>query len=104
MSEYTLSEMMTAMSAAFVPERAAGVDAVVQYRVSGEEAGDWVVTVRDGKCTVEQGIAEKPRLTLRIDSQDLKEMMLGRLNAMQLFMQGRLKLEGDLGLASIFSR
>ena len=91
------------MPDAFVPERAAGLDAVVQYRVSGEEAGDWIVTVRDGKCTVEQGIAEKPRLTLRIDSKDLKEMMLGRLNGMQLFMHGRLKLEGDFGLASRFA-
>ncbi len=103
MSEYSLSDLMAAMPGAFLPDKAAGVDAVVQYRVSGEEAGDWIVTIRDGKCTVEQGVAEKPRLTLKVDSRDLKDMMLGRANGMQLFMQGRLRLEGDLGLATRFA-
>jgi len=103
MPESTLPELMAAMPGAFVPAKAAGVNAVVQYRVTGEEASDWIITIRDGACTVEQGVSPKANVTLRMDSKDLKSMMTGKVNGVQLFMQGKLKIEGDLNLATKFA-
>jgi putative sterol carrier protein len=103
MPEYTLPELMAAMPGAFVPAKATGVNAVVQYHVSGEEAGDWIITIHEGVCTVEQGSAPKANLTMRMDSKDLRAMMTGKVNGVQLFMQGKLKIEGDLNLATKFA-
>jgi len=103
MAEMTLPELMAAMPTAFVPEKAKGVDAVFQFSATGEGAGDWAVAIRNGTCTVTPGIAEKPTVTFRISANDLLGMLTGKLNGMSLFMQGRLKVQGDLGLASKFA-
>jgi putative sterol carrier protein len=99
MSEITVSELMSRMPKAFQPEKAGGVEAVIQYHLTGEEGGDWIITIEDGKCTVVEGEADNPDMTLTADAQDYKEVILGKTDAMQAFMKGKLKLAGDLNLA-----
>jgi putative sterol carrier protein len=97
--EITVQKLMARMPKAFIPENAAGVDAVIQYHLSGDEGGDWVVTIRDQKCTVESGVTENPTMTLRADSEDYKNVILGKLDPMAAFMQQKLKLTGNLNMA-----
>lgn len=97
--QITVQELMNRMPKAFLPETAAGVEAVIQYHLSGEEGGDWVVTIRDQKCTVEMGTTPNPTMTLRADAQDYKDIILGKLDAMAAFMQQKVKLSGNLNLA-----
>jgi putative sterol carrier protein len=82
-----------------MPDAAEGVEAVIQYHLTGDEGGDWIVNIKDGKCTVAEGVAEAPTMTLTADAQDFKDVLLGQANGMQYFMKGRLKLAGDLNLA-----
>lgn len=97
--EITIAKLMSRMPKAFLPEKAVGVDAIIQYNLSGAEAGDWIVTIRDGACTTEQGVAETPHMTLAADSEDYKNVVTGKMNAMNAFMDGKLKLTGNLNLA-----
>jgi putative sterol carrier protein len=99
MSEITVQELMDRMPKAFMPEKAEGVDTVIQYHLTGEEGGNWIITIKDGKCTVEPGEADNPKMTLTADAQDYKDVITGKTNAMQAFMQGKLKLAGDLNMA-----
>lgn len=99
MSEITVPELMNRMPGAFKPEAAEGVEAVIQYHLSGEEGGDWVVTIRDQQCAVEEGTTENPTMTLRADAQDYKDIILGRLDPMAAFMQQKVKLQGNLNMA-----
>lgn len=99
MSEITVPEMMSRMPRAFRPESAEGVSTVLQYHLTGDEGGDWIVTIDNGQCTVVEGVAENPNMTLTANAQDYKDVILGRSNAMQAFMTGKLKLAGDLTLA-----
>jgi len=99
MTEYSVKEMVFNHEKAFMPDAAEGVDAVIQYKLSGEEAGDYIITIQDGKCTVEEGLAENPTMTMSADAKDLSDVLLGKANGMQYFMQGKLKLAGDLNLA-----
>jgi putative sterol carrier protein len=98
-SEITIEELMRRMPWAFIPANADGVESIIQYHLTGAEAGDWVINIQDGQCTVTQGVAENPRMTLTADSQDYKDVITGKTNAMQAFMTGKLKLAGDLGMA-----
>jgi putative sterol carrier protein len=75
------------------------VDTTLQYHLTGEEGGDWIVRIQDGQCSVAEGVAENPNMTLTADAQDYKNVILGTTNAMQAFMQGKLKLSGDLAMA-----
>lgn len=97
--EITIETLMNRMPKAFRPEKAVGMDAVIQFLLLGEEEGEWIVTIKDGACTVAEGVAENPKMTLTADSEDYKNVILGKTDGMQAFMQGKLKLAGDLNLA-----
>jgi len=99
MADITVEKLMSRMPKAFKPENAQGVDTVLQYHLTGAEAGDWYVVIKDGQCEVFKGQHENPKMTLTADSQDYVDLFTGKANAMQSFMQGKLKLSGDLNLA-----
>jgi len=99
MAEYTVAQLIRNHEKAFKPEAAEGVEAVIQYHLTGEEGGDWIIDIRGGKCTVTEGVAPNPRMTLTADAKDFADVLLGKANGMQYFMQGKLKLSGDLNLA-----
>jgi putative sterol carrier protein len=99
MSDITVKQMIYNHEKAFQPEVAEGVNAVIQYRLTGEEGGDYIITIQDGKCTVAEGIADNPTMTLTADGRDFGDVLMGKANGMQYFMMGKLKLAGDLNLA-----
>ena len=45
MAEYTVEELVFNHEKAFRPEKASGVEAVIQYHLTGEEGGDYVITL-----------------------------------------------------------
>ena len=99
MSDISVAQLVRNHEKAFKPEAAEGLETVIQYHLTGEEGGDWIINIADGKCRVAEGQAENPRMTLTAEAQDLKDVLTGKANGMQYFMQGRLKLAGDLNLA-----
>lgn len=99
MTEYTVEQLIRNHEKAFQPEKAMGLDAVIQYHLTGEEGGDWIITIRDDKCNVQEGVAENPKMTLTADAREFGDILLGKMDGMAAFMQGKLKLAGDLNLA-----
>jgi putative sterol carrier protein len=96
----TIADLMGKMPGAFIPEKATGVDAVVHFKFTGAEPGEWNAVIKEGKCEVAQGIPHsKPTMTLTADSVDYIKIFTGELDGMQAFMQGKIKLGGDLNLA-----
>jgi putative sterol carrier protein len=99
MADITVKQLVYNHEKAFLPDVAKGVNTVIQYRLTGEESGDYIVTIQEGKCTVAEGISPAPLMTLTADGKDFKDVLLGRANGMQYFMMGKIKLAGDLNLA-----
>ncbi len=95
----TVADLMSKMPAAFIPEKAVGLDAVIQFNFTGAEPGEWYAEIKDGAVKVEQGVHPSPKMTLTADSADYVKLFTGELDPMQAFMQGKLKLQGDLNLA-----
>ncbi|HEY5902157.1 MAG TPA: SCP2 sterol-binding domain-containing protein [Anaerolineales bacterium] len=96
----TIAELMEKMPGAFLPEKAQGLDAVVHFKFTGAEPGEWNAAIKDGKVEVAQGLPKRqPNLTLTADSADYVKIFTGELDGMQAFMQGKIKLAGDLNLA-----
>ena len=96
----TITELMAKMPGAFLPEKAVGLDVVIAFKFTGENPGEWNAIIKDGKCAVAQGAPDKaPTMTLTADSADYVKIFTGELDGMQAFMQGKLKLTGDLNLA-----
>lgn len=99
MTEYSIQTLMEKLINSFQPEKAAGIDATVQFHLSGEQGGDWYATVRDQKLVVTPGTTPSPNLLLSADTKDVLDVVGGRLNPMQAYMQGKVQFKGDIGLA-----
>jgi len=96
----TISVLIEKMPGAFLPEKAQGVNAVIHFKFTGAEASEWSAAIADGKCAVTSGApADKATMTLTADSSDYIKVITGEMDGMTAFMQGKLKLGGDLNLA-----
>jgi len=102
MSDLTIEQIMTNTPRVFKPEAAEGVNTVVQFNFTGAEASEWFVAVQDGQCTSERGTASSSNMTMTIDSQDYIDIISGKSNAMNAFMQGKVKVAGDMMMAMKF--
>jgi putative sterol carrier protein len=95
----TVAEIFEAMPQHFLPDAAAGMNAVIQLDLSGEGGGQWNLTVANQQLKVSEGQAANPNLTLKLSAADYLSMINGDANAMQMFMQGKVKVGGDMSLA-----
>jgi putative sterol carrier protein len=95
----TVKETFDAMSSRFRADKATGVNATIQYDITGDQGGTWHAVIKDGACAVNAGAAPSPNLTLTMSSQDWLDMTTGKLSGQMAFMSGKLKLKGDMGLA-----
>ena len=82
-----------------IEETGGGIDARVQFHITGNQPGDWIATIRDQKLAVEPGTTENPNLRFSADAQDVMNLFNGKLNPMQAYMQGKVQFQGDMGLA-----
>lgn len=107
--QVTPQQIFDQMPNALVPEKAGSTKAMIQFDLSGAEGGKWWVKIHDGQAESGQGDApETPSLTLMADAADYVKISLGQLDGTAAFMQGKLKIKGDMGLAikmaSLFRR
>ena len=96
------SEAFTNMGQRFDAGKAAGVSGSIQFDLTGEGGGKWGVKIGGGTYELIEGGVPSPTTTLTMSTSDFLSMVNGTLNAMAAFMQGRIKLQGDMGLAMRF--
>lgn len=93
----TLRNIFEGMRDSFKPEAAKDVNATVQYDVdTGEGVKQWSVSFADGTCTVSEGPTDSPRLTIAIGLVDFIRLIFNQVQGPQLFMSGKMKLQGDM--------
>lgn len=87
--------LLKKLPAAFNASEAAGTDCTIQFACSTPINA----VIKNGACTVNDGTAGSPDVTITMEDDDLVALMKGELNGMTAFMTGKLQIEGDLMLA-----
>ncbi|MBN1771124.1 MAG: SCP2 sterol-binding domain-containing protein [Deltaproteobacteria bacterium] len=95
----TVRAIFERMPETFVPEKAVGMNAVVQFDITGEGGGLWHAAIVDGVLSVVEGRHPSPQLTLSASAPDYVAISTGKLKGQLAFMTGRLKASGNLALA-----
>ncbi|KAK7790041.1 hypothetical protein R5R35_008247 [Gryllus longicercus] len=80
-------------------EKVRGVYAFKVKNGPGGTEGYWVVNAKTGKGSVEFNGKAKPDVTFIIDDTDVVDLISGKLNPQKAFFQGKIKIQGNMGLA-----
>jgi len=95
----TIAELFEQMPSVFNPAAAAGMNKTFQWNITGDEAGVWAFKINNGQGEVIPGGVEKPDVTFTISDKDWLAITEGKLDGMNAFMTGKLKVSGDMILA-----
>jgi len=92
----TVEAVFSRIDKAFLPEKAHGIEVVFQFTIDDPGGGEWHVTVKDQKCEAGPGVHGSPNTTIHMSAADFLELIQGKLNALQAYTSGKLKIKGDL--------
>ena len=95
----TTSELSQMMVEGFLPEKADGVNAIIQFDLSGDNGGQFFLDIKEGAIEAHDGATDNPNMTLKAAADDYFAVASGEMNPMQAFMSGKIKIQGDMSLA-----
>ncbi|MEV4346544.1 SCP2 sterol-binding domain-containing protein [Actinoplanes sp. NPDC049596] len=98
-----LDEVFNRMPTLFRPEKAGATQAVIHWVITGGAGGasdTYETVIENGACTVTNQPVRDPKLTMTMDAVTFLKVVSGDGNPMMLFMTGKVKAKGDLGLAA----
>jgi putative sterol carrier protein len=81
------------------PDVVSKIGAVYQFNISGPGGGQWSVDCTTPGGAVTAGTAAAAKCTVSCTDADFLNIVNGKLNPQMAFMSGKLKIQGDMGLA-----
>ncbi|MCG7525611.1 SCP2 sterol-binding domain-containing protein [Streptomyces sp. OfavH-34-F] len=100
-----LGEVFGRMRQQFRPEAAGGLTALIRWKITGDTEVVYETALADGTCTVTEGRSDaEPRTTLIMADTEFLKLVSGNGNPITMFMMRKLKVAGDVGLASGLTR
>ena len=87
----------------FRSERAGSTNTVIHWTITGGADGGsdtYELVIADAKCTLSPQPQHEPKLAVTVAPVDFLKLVSGNGNPVMMFMTGKLKAKGDLGLAA----
>jgi putative sterol carrier protein len=91
-------QLIEGMPNAFHPEEAKDLQAQIQYDISGEGGGTWVLTIANGRCDVKKREIAAPDLRIQCSADMWVKIAKGEIDRPKALMEGLYKVEGDMNL------
>jgi len=81
------------------PDVVSKINAVYQFNISGPQGGTWAVDCTQPGGAISEGAPPAAKCTVNCSDADFLSIVNGKLNPQMAFMAGKLKIQGDMGLA-----
>jgi len=88
----------------FQPQLAAGIDAVIQINVKGDEKFEGYLEIHGGSCNYVDGVHENPDVTVFSECNVWLDILNGKYSIQKAFMIGQLKVRGNFVLMTKFDQ
>jgi putative sterol carrier protein len=98
-----LDEVFARMPTLFRSDRAGSTSAVIHWSVGGRADGGsdtYELVIENGACKLSPTPTHDAKLSVSLGGADFLKVVSGNANPVMLFMTGKLKAKGDLGLAA----
>ena len=98
-----LDEVFNRMPSLFRADKAGATQAVIHWVITGGAGGSsdsYETVIENGACTVTNQPVRDPKLAMTMDPVTFLKVVSGDGNPMMMFMTGKIKAKGDLGLAA----
>ena len=92
----TIPDLLRTVVERYDSEAMSDFNATVVFELSGDDGGSYHLTFADGNATYGEGAVENPTATIMMTAEDFKALTSGDLNPMAAFMQGKIKVTGDM--------
>jgi putative sterol carrier protein len=102
--ELILGQVFEQMARHLDPETSREAEAVIEWRITGREDGShdrYQVRIRKGECEIVHEGDESASVTYTIGPVEFIRLVTGNASGPELFMTGRLTVDGDLMLAAM---
>ena len=93
-------EVFEVIASRFQPEAAQGLNAVYQLQLTGDDGGVWHMVIQNQTCKILSGPADRPNTTITLSTNDWEALLGGKLDAFGAVLSGRVKIVGDMTLAT----
>ncbi len=84
-------------------DRGVGLRATYVFVLDGDGGGTWTVCIADDTCATSEGAAGGADVTIACDTRTFLDLAFGLVRPGEAFVDGRLRVTGDLALAMRFS-
>ncbi len=98
-SEVSIGDVFHEMVKHFDTSCADKMIGTYQFDISGEGGGIWTFAIDEGKCQLVVGGVPDPSVEIALPVETWLAIREGKLNSQQAFMDGELKIRGDMNLA-----
>lgn len=104
MNDPTIQQIIEGMPSRFNPKAAPGIDAVLQFKLSGDEGDIFFAKIQNDACELHRGEHENPTLTLKMSANTYVDMVMGRITGQEAFFKRKLFYQGPIALAVKLNR
>jgi putative sterol carrier protein len=94
----SIETFLMIMETGFNADRATGVKGILQFNFSGEVEGACSLEIDDGRIEGKEGASSQPDLTVDTPFELWVDIMAGKADGQQMFMEQQYKASGDLSL------
>jgi putative sterol carrier protein len=94
----TLRDLISGMALSFNAEAANGLEAVIQFNVTGDVPEQYYLNIAEIECTAFEGTHAKPTLTINTPAEVWMAISRGEMNGAMAMMSGKYSVKGNLGL------
>jgi putative NADPH-quinone reductase len=98
----SIATLMAMFSFAFNPLKARDETGILQFSFTGEAPGSCYFVINKNSCTAHEGKAEKADCTVEGPFEVWADIIQGKADGAQMFMEGKYKAEGDIALMMVF--
>ncbi len=99
-NQWTAKSIIESLPNRLKTDKAKGANHLFSFDISGDNGGQYTIKIEDGKCILNEGLAENADCIVSSTDKVYKDVELGKINPQTAVMSGQLKISNLMAMMS----